>query len=245
MSHMLHHALSCSPALATGLTALGSARQLAEQQRQQAQAARLAETRRQQIADRDFAQQVNHMGTALTMLFPRQLNFELRTNMFSWRDNVRIKGPGGLEWFGMLQASPLFSMNDTQVIATLAGEPLLVLHRQFRFMHYEYRLERTGLGMLRLPICVITRYHQLFAPASYAIQMLAPSFGGNITCEGRWFEDFLLYQSGIPACRISKRMWSFPECYDVCIEPNFDVLLFLGIACAIDHIHHDIEKRSR
>jgi len=243
MSHMLHQSLSCSPAMAAGLMALGGARQLAEQQRQQAQAARLAEIRRQQIADRDFAQNVNHMGMALTMLFPRQLNFQLRTNMFSWRDSVRVQGPGDLDWFSMLRTSPLFSLGDTEVIANLAGEPMLALHRQFRFMHYEYRLERTGLGMMRIPLCVITRYHQLFAPATYAIQMLTPSFGGNIVCEGRWFEDFALYQNGIPACRISRRVWSFPECYDVCIEPNCDVLLFLGLACAIDHIHHEIEKR--
>mmetsp|Transcript_80423 Transcript_80423/g.155391 ORF Transcript_80423/g.155391 Transcript_80423/m.155391 type:complete len:248 (+) Transcript_80423:585-1328(+) len=245
MSHMLHQALSCSPAMAAGLLALGGARQLAEQQRQQAEAARLAEIRRQQIADRDFAQNVNHVGTALTMLFPRQVHFQLRTNMFSWRDNVTIQGQGGLDWFSMLRTSPLFSLGDTQVIANLAGEPMLALHRQFSFMHYEYRLERTGLGMMRVPLCAITRYPQLFAPATYAIQMLAPSFGGNITCEGRWFEDFVLYQNGMPACRISRRLWSFPEYYDVCIEPNFDVLLFLGIACAIDHIHHEIEKRKR
>merc|ERR1712232_1437663 len=120
-------------------------------------------------------------GAALTMLFPRQISFELRSNMFSWRDQVRIKGPGELDWFSMLRTSSVFSLNDTEVIATLAGEPLLALHRQFRFMHYEYRLERIGSGGMRLPLCVITRYHQLFAPATYDIQLLAPSFGGGIT----------------------------------------------------------------
>merc|ERR1719162_1443265 len=141
------------------------------------------------------------------MLFPGQLSFELRSKMFSWREQVNIKGPGGLEWFSMLRASSAFafSWNDTQVIGNLAGEPMLSLRSQFRMMHYEYRLERLGLDGLRIPLCVITRHWQLFAPATYEIQLLTPAFGGAITCQGRWFNDFVMYQAGAPACRIQKR----------------------------------------
>merc|ERR1712232_1468643 len=108
-------------------------------------------------------------------------------------------------------------MMDSEVIATRAGEPLLALHRQFRWMHYEYRLDRVASGMNIFPLCTVTRIPQLFAPATYTIQMVAPSFGGQIHCQGQWFEDFVLFQEGVPACRIQRRRWSFPECYDVLI----------------------------
>merc|ERR1740121_3017305 len=108
-------------------------------------------------------------------------------------------------------------MMDTEVIANTAGEPLLALHRQFRWMHYEYRLERVTASMQSLPLCLVTREPQMFAPGTYTVQMLAPSFGGPIACQGRWFEDFVLYQDGQVACRVARRPWSFPECYDVII----------------------------
>jgi len=248
MDPRLHAALCCRPPLAAALVALGSGRRNAAQQRQQAEAARLAAIRQQQLEDRDFAQRVNQtgaIGQPVTMLFPRPLTFQLRNKMFSFRDQVRITGPGELDWFGMLRTSSLFSMMDTEVIATLSGEPLLALHRQFRWMHYEYRLERVTQGYHRIPLCVITRQHQFLAPATYTVQMLAPSFGGDVYCQGRWREDFVLYQGGAPACRIRGRAFSFSECYDVVVEPQRDVLLFVGIACAIDHIHHEIEERNR
>ncbi|CAK0829136.1 unnamed protein product [Prorocentrum cordatum] len=241
----LCQALGCSPALAEVLQAVGRARREDHQRRLQEQAAQLAAIRQQQLTDRDFAQRVNHQGTALTMFYPRRLSFELRAKMFSWRDQVNITGPGGFDWFCMLRASSLFSLRDTEVIANLSGEPLLALHRQFSWMHYRYRLERVGLAGLRMPLCSITRHNNLFSAVQYDIQMEAMTFGGMIHCQGQWFEDFVLYQGGGPACRIKKRPWTFPEVYDVTIEQGYDVLLLLGIACAIDHIHHEVEESRR
>ncbi|CAK0829135.1 unnamed protein product [Prorocentrum cordatum] len=238
-------AVPADPALAEVLQAVGRARREDHQRRLQEQAAQLAAIRQQQLTDRDFAQRVNHQGTALTMFYPRRLSFELRAKMFSWRDQVNITGPGGFDWFCMLRASSLFSLRDTEVIANLSGEPLLALHRQFSWMHYRYRLERVGLAGLRMPLCSITRHNNLFSAVQYDIQMEAMTFGGMIHCQGQWFEDFVLYQGGGPACRIKKRPWTFPEVYDVTIEQGYDVLLLLGIACAIDHIHHEVEESRR
>jgi len=157
---------------------------------------------------------------------------------------LAIKGPGGLEWFEMLRASSVFSLLDSEVVANLSGEPLLALHRQFRWMHYEYNLERITQGGGRVRLCSITREPQFFAAPTYTIQLFAPSFGGRITCQGRWLQNFVLIQDGVQACTVRKRPWSIPECYDVVIAPQRDVLLFLGLACAIDQIHHEIEKQS-
>merc|ERR1712151_1072720 len=133
------------PGLVGALAQLSDVRFRADQERRQAEAARQAEIRRrqqeqraaeearlaairqQQIADMEFAQQENHHGAGqpVTLLFPRQLQFELRARMFSWRDQVAIKGPGGFDWFGMI---PFFSLMDTEVIGTRNGEALLALH---------------------------------------------------------------------------------------------------------------------
>jgi len=264
---VLHETLKCSKVLVQALSAVAAVRQQAEagrreeairQQRQQqaeadarrrAEAARLEAIRQQQVADRKLAQNANKIasGQVTALVFPRPLTFELRSGMFLLRSTGRltIKGPGGFDWFSMLRTSSIFSKRDTEVIATCANEPVLALHRQFRWMHYEYRLERVASNMSRVPMCVVTRELQLFAPATYTIQTSDQTFGGAITCEGQWFEDFVLRQGGKPACRIRRRGWSVPKCYDVVIQPQCDVLLFLGIACAIDHIHHEIEERRR
>ena len=165
----------------------------------------MAAIQQQQMVDMEFAQNVNRqpiaLGQAATMFYPRLFTFELRSKMFSWCDQVTIKGPGGFDWFSMLRANSVFSMLDIEVIATRAGEPVLALHRQFRWMHYEYRLKRVTAGMGRIPLCVVTRQPQFLAPATYSIEMLAPSFGGYITCQGRWREDFVIYQGGPYAIR--------------------------------------------
>ena len=45
---------------------------------------------------------------------------------------------------------------------------------------------------------------------------------------------------------VDKQLFSFTDKYHVHISPNTDVLLFLGIACAIDRIHHEVEdERER
>jgi len=40
-------------------------------------------------------------------------------------------------------------------------------------------------------------------------------------------------------------MFSFTDTYHVQITAHADVLLFIGIACAIDRIHHEVEDERR
>jgi uncharacterized protein YxjI len=44
---------------------------------------------------------------------------------------------------------------------------------------------------------------------------------------------------------VSKKIFAFADTYDVVIAPQMDVLLYLGIATAIDRIHHEVEERHR
>jgi len=251
----IHRALCCSPSLAAALTAVGSERQQKAARLQQEAAAKAAAIRQQQLADRDFAQLVNHQqpsvpGLPVTMVCPRALTFQLKNRMFSWRDAVDVTGPGGLPWFKMVRSTPLFLFRDTQVITNLAGEPLLVLKKQFRWMHYEYRLERVTRNAELVPLAVITREPQFLSAATYAIQLNSQHSAGQIGCQGRWRDRFTFYEKhgvpGVPSCVVNWRgIFSLRDTFDVAVEANTDVLLYMGIACAIDHIHHEIEKASR
>jgi len=228
MSQPLHAALGCSSTLSAGIAAVGRARHLPMQQHE---------------ADRDFAQCVNSEqvpgGQAARMLFPRPLTFEL-LNKSSRR--VAVKGPGGLEWF------ELFGSSDFSLFRTLSGEPLLALRRQPRCLHYEYNLERRTQGGGRVPLCSITRERHLnpFRLPATTVQLFAPSFGGPITCQGQWLENFVLIQDGVQACTVrwQRPLWSTSFCYDVVIAPQRDVLLFLGLACAIDCIDQTMESET-
>jgi len=246
----IHQTLCCSPSLTAALTAVGSERQQEAARLRQEAAAKAAAIRKQQLADRDFAQLVNHQqasapGLPVTMVCPRALCFQLKNRMFSWRDAVDITGPGDLPWFKMTRSTPLFSFRDTQVITNLAGEPLLVLKKQFRWMHYEYRLERVTRNAELVPLAVITREPQfLFTAATYSIQLNTEHSAGQIGCEGRWRDRFTFSEKqGVPSCVVNWRgPFSWRDTFDVAVEANKDVLLYVGIACAIDHIHHEIEK---
>jgi len=164
--------------------------------------------------------------------------------MFSWSDAVDITGPGDLPWFKMVRRTPLFSFRDTLVITNLAGEPLLLLKKQFRWMHYEYRLERVTRSSEVVPLAVITREPQFFAAATYSIQLNTKHSAGQIGCEGRWRDRFTFHEKqGVPSCIVNWRgPFSWRDTFDVAVEANKDVLLYVGIACAIDHIHHEIDK---
>ena len=45
--------------------------------------------------------------------------------------------------------------------------------------------------------------------------------------------------------KLCKEIFSFTDKYHVTIAPNADVLLYIGIACAIDRIHHEVEDARR
>merc|ERR1711920_20872 len=96
-------------------------------------------------------------------------------------------------------------------------------------------------GATGLPFCVVTRELSMFAPATYTVRMLTLRCGGTVTCTGKWPEDLALFQNGVPACHIRRRAWGYPDCHDVIVEPQHDVLLFLGIAC----VHHRTERRRQ
>jgi len=131
-------------------------------------------------------------------------------------------------------------------ITTMGGEPLLVLQENFRWMNYEYDLfrldPRTGA---HVPVCRIVRAWTLFdARDHYVIQHFNVGLHGPVACSGSWFNHFTLTAGGVLAASVEKRVFAITDTYRVRVAPQMDVLLFVGIACAIDRIHHEVEDEK-
>ena len=195
------------------------------------------------------------VGAVTSITFPRPQRFELRNKMWGFGDAL-IRGPGGHPWFQMQRTNPsLFGemfRNCHFAITTMAGEPLLSLQEHFSWMNYKYDLARvdprTG-GTV--PLCRVVRQWTMFAVTDvYTIELftagLGMTGGAGVACSGRWPNQFTLSMNGGIAATVDKKMFSFTDKYHVQLAPGMDALLFLGIACAIDRIHHEVEdERSR
>ena len=134
------------------------------------------------------------------------------------------------------------------MITTLSGEPLLALQENFRWMNYEYDLYRIDPATrANVPVCRIVRRWTLFDPVDrYDVQHFNHFITGHVACHGSWPSQFSLTNNGVLVCRVEKQIFSFTDKYHVHIQPGTDCLLFIGIACAIDRIHHEVEdERER
>ena len=260
----LHAALKIADGspIKAALVAVADGRRAAVEAARAAEAARLAAIAKQQRDDCAFAQTFNSVlaysnlapGALSTISFPRPLSFELRNKFWGWGD-ATLKGPGGLPWFKMTRTNPsLFGemfKNANFVITTMAGEPLLILQENFRWMNYEYDLYRVDpRSGARVPVCRIVRQWTLFRITDqYEITHFNHFVTGHVVCQGRWPNQFSLAANGVLAARVDKQLFSLTDKYHVHVSSNTDVLLFLGIACAIDRIHHEVEdereRRSR
>ena len=257
----LHAALKIADGsqISGALLQVASERRAIAQAAAAAEAARLAAIAQQQRDDCAFAQTFNSTlaytnlapGMLSTIQFPRPMSFELRNKFWGWGD-ATLKGPGGHPWFKMNRTNPsLFGelfKNAHFCITTMAGEPLMVLQENFRWMNYEYDLFRVDpRTRMHVPVCRIVRKWTLFAITDqYEITHFNHFLTGHVLCQGRWPNQFALAANGVLSARVDKQLFSFTDKYHVHISPNTDVLLFLGIACAIDRIHHEVEdERER
>jgi len=126
----------------------------------------------------------------------------------------------------------------------------MLLQERFRWASYEYDLfridPRTGQP---IPVCKILREWgaNLFQITDQYSVQLFPAAAAHcvVHCQGRWPNQFSLSVNGRPAATVSKEMFSFTDQYQISMAPNVDVLLFIGIACGIDRIHHEVEEKRR
>ena len=115
-------------------------------------------------------------------------------------------------------------------------------------MNYEYDLLRIDpRTRAHVPVCRIVRQ---WTPFSATDHYTVSHFGnvglhGPVACSGSWLNRFSLTAGGLPAATVDKRFFSMTDTYRVRIAAQMDVLLFVGIACAIDRIHHEVEDARR
>lgn len=240
---------------------VASARKAAANAARAQVAARQAAIQQQQLADCRHAQDFNQLvaytniapGQLSTITFPTQQRFELRNRWWGWGD-ANIRGPGGHPWFMMerTNASMFGEMfkNCQFQISTMRGEPLLMLQENFRFASYEYDLFRIDPRSGQpIPVCKIVREwgaNFMRVTDQYQVQLFpAAAAHGMVHCSGRWPNQFTLGLNGMAVATVDKEMFTFNDKYNVEIAPNVDVLLFIGIACAIDRIHHEVEDNRR
>ena len=261
-SNALHEALSFPQEARSLLARIGQKRyQIAEAARE-AERQRIAAIKRQQQEDCNFAQTFNNVvrnaqnvapGQLTTISFPRPQRFELRNKMFGFGD-ATIKGPGDLPWFRMQRTNPSFFgfgeifKSCHFVISNMSGEPLLALEESFSWMDYKYDLFRFDPKTnMQIPVCRIRRHWTMFSfNDNYSVQLYGPmAHHPVVQCNGRWPNKFTLLSGGNAVATVEKQIFSFTDKYHVQIAPNQDCLLFLGIACAIDRIHHEVEDERR
>jgi len=244
------------------LTAVAAARKEAANAARAAEAQRQAADRAQQQADCQHAQEFNTLvaysnipiGQLTTITYPKKQRFELRNRWWGWGD-AYINGEGDLPWFQLRRTNPsMFGemfKNAQFNICTARGEPLLLMQEQFRWASYEYILYRIDPRNPRHPIqvCRVVREwgNNLFHVTDQYDVHLSPAMAGlgSIQCHGRWPNQFTIANNGVPVATIDKQFFSWTDKYHILIAPNNDLLLYMGIACAIDRIHHEVEDNRR
>ena len=255
---LLAQLLSLPPAAVEQLKVVGAGRQQARQQAAAAAAQAEAAAHAALLADQQLAQNVQSQpcqpGLAAPLVYAKLMHFTLKNKIFSFGD-ATIKGPGELPFFKVLRVDGILLSgllrNCQFSLGTLANQPLLFLQEEFEMFTYRYSIYRTtptGEQMLVASIVRKIMASMLSLTDQYDIQ-LPSSPGHAVTCTGSWPNNFVLQQSGpsgvFAAATVTKKVLAWSDTYDVAVAPGMDVLLYLGIATAIDRIHHEVEERHR
>jgi len=241
---------------------VASARQEVADRKRAMVAAHNARIAQQQSENCSHAQTFNQMvaysdiplGRFTTIAFPEVLRFELSNRWWSFGD-ANMKGPGGHPWFRMQRTNPaLFGemfKNASFNICTMRGEPLMLLQENFHWASYEYNLYRIDPRDPARPVhaCKIFREwgaNFLSYTDQYDIFLTqATQHEGRLYCSGRWPSQFTLRSGSDIRAKVNKEMFTFTDKYQVDIAAGADCLLFIGIACAIDRIHHEVESKKK
>ena len=214
-------------------------------------------------SDAQLAQSANQLsafggsvgiGAPPSLAYGKPMMFQLRTRV--WSSNITVHGPGGLPYFQFCRTDAnMFSglfRNASFHMCTLSGEPLLVLQEQFSWLSYVYIIHRfVPQTNTLIHLCTVRGVHSMMGD-TYAVEM-APALAGSvhIGVTGAWPARSVLTQSSlggpgaVQACVVERIIMSMQEQYRVSLAPGSDVLLYLGIAAAIDRIHHEIEEKHR
>eukprot|EP00927_Polykrikos_kofoidii_P054669 TRINITY_DN49057_c0_g1_i1.p1 TRINITY_DN49057_c0_g1~~TRINITY_DN49057_c0_g1_i1.p1 ORF type:complete len:449 (+),score=61.95 TRINITY_DN49057_c0_g1_i1:87-1433(+) len=244
------------------------ARNLQEKAEEAAEKAREAAIAQQRIEDCDYAQVFNSMGEASNcqvgsfpkLAYPREMVFDLQSKWWSgWGvcGSASIMDPVQNEWFLLRTTHTMWDQLRSKCqyeLCTMSGEPLLLLQESWHLLSYEYNLYRVDPqapeGVIHICKIVHDFGSNIFAILeNYTIDLTEPQqlVGGvkQLVCSGGFPSSFSIHTEGRIVASFSKHLLALRDRYELKIEPNADILLFIGIACGIARIQHEIHEKRR
>lgn len=147
--------------------------------------------------------------------------------------------------------SVLFKNNEL-VVNNMSGEPLLCMKEQRYGGMGGSAMELCRVdpsspnpAMTAVPICrVIRKGCKMTMHNRYEVQLLgqtARSYSSSINCKGNWPKSFTFESNGKELASVQKPC---PKKWKLDVLAGGDVLLFIGIACAIDRMSHESRERK-
>jgi len=138
------------------------------------------------------------------------------------------------------------------VINNMSGEPLLYMkeHTYAGMGGRAMELCRVdpsapNPAMTAVPICrIIRKGCKLTMHNRYEVQLLgqtANNYSSSIDCNGNWPKSFTFEAGGTKLASVDK---SGVKKWKLDVSAGGDVLLFIGIACAIDRMSHESKQRK-
>lgn len=207
--------------------------------------------------DRNKAQKFNSIALSAEdsiLAYRHKQQFQLRHR--SWKEcevSAKIYGPDGRPWFelartGDISAAALFKA-DQFAICTLSGENIMLLQETLHSDRYEYLLFRVhGQTRHQDPICRViydlrkNSCWTIGGDKEFDIKLNITGDTDKVHCSGP-SEKRTLQVQGHKCAVLEKPLCSCTGKYNITIGANTDVLLFLGIACAIDRVEREVDSK--
>lgn len=221
-----------------------------QRQEQQAQRRAASQARKSQV-DALWRQaqtlNVTNTETRQRLRYGAAVEFEINAVWFTGGDEA-IHGPYNRSWLRLRRTdyprlSPFADL--TYQLCTMAGVPLLEVKELFRpFDHACEICYVTAQEGVRVQAARVHREWQLgFISEEYQVTGLGCNRGHRFVCAGPAF-DLLLQVDGRPAAKVYRHLFSLSQTHTVQVSPQQDILLVLGICCAICRIHAAIQRES-
>jgi len=183
------------------------------------------------------------------MTYGQSVDFLIRNDWFGG-GNAKITTKDGEAVFQMVRmgGSAIFK-NSELVINNMSGEPVLSMKEHTYGSGRAMELCRVdptapNPAMTAVPICRIARKGcKLTLHNRYEVQLLGETAknSSSIQCNGKWPKSFTFEASGKELATVHK---TIGKKWQLNVSAGGDVLLFIGITCAIDRMMHEAAERK-
>mmetsp|Transcript_30507 Transcript_30507/g.32876 ORF Transcript_30507/g.32876 Transcript_30507/m.32876 type:complete len:230 (+) Transcript_30507:52-741(+) len=183
------------------------------------------------------------------MTYGEPTEFLIKNNWFGG-GNAEITSNGEAVFQMIRMGGSVLFKNCELVINNISGEPILSMKEHTYGSGRAMELCRVdpsspNPAMTAVPICRVVRNNcKLTLHNRYEVQLLgqtAENYSSSVDCNGNWPKSFTFEASGKELATVQK---SSPKNWKLNVSAGGDVLLFIGIACAIDRMSHESKQRK-